>query len=85
MARNNWSFIYRAFGSIRQQARESVAVQETSDAITKLAKPLREIFKKSLKKDRWEGIDFTEPEYYTNDAIVERWKAETGKWLAVRI
>lgn len=59
-------------------------MQETSDAITKLAKPLREIFKKSLKKDRWEGIDFVEPEAYTNDAIVERWKAETGKWLAVR-
>ena len=45
---------------------------------------MKDIFKKSLKKNRWEGIKFAEPHEFTNDAIVGRWKEETGKWLAVR-
>ena len=59
-------------------------VQETSDAVTKLSKNMTETFKKSLKKDRWDAINFSEPHMFTNDAIVNRWKQETGKWLAVR-
>ena len=45
---------------------------------------MRDVFKASLKRNRWSGIKFAEPHEYTNDAIVDRWKAETGKWLAVR-
>ena len=59
-------------------------VQETSDAVTKLSKEMRETFKKSLKKNRWEQINFCEQHEYTNDNVVGRWKEETGKWLAVR-
>ena len=45
---------------------------------------MREIFKKSLKTNRWDGINFIDQHEYTNDAIVARWKAETDKWKAVR-
>ena len=59
-------------------------VQETSDAVTKLSGNMKEIFKKSLKQNRWDPIKFSEPHEFTNDAVVGRWKEETGKWLAVR-
>ena len=45
---------------------------------------MKDTFKKSLMKNRWDGIKMTEPHEFTNDAIVSRWKEETGKWLAVR-
>ena len=38
---------------------------------------------KSLKKDRWQGIDLGEPSNYTNDAMVKRWTVEKNKWLNV--
>ena len=59
-------------------------VQETSEAVTKLSGNMKEIFKKSLKTNRWDGMAFAEPHEFTNDAVVARWKEETGKWLAVR-
>ena len=59
-------------------------VQETSDAVTKLSGNMKEIFKTSLKQNRWDPIKFSEPHEFTNDAVVGRWKEETGKWLAVR-
>ena len=45
---------------------------------------MKEIFKASLKKNRWEGIAWTEPHEFTNDAVVARWREETDKWKAVR-
>ena len=59
-------------------------VQETSEAVTKLNGNLKDIFKKSLKQNRWDPIAFSGDHEYTNDAVVARWKEETGKWLAVR-
>ena len=59
-------------------------VQETSEAVTKLSGNMKEIFKKSLIKNKWEGIKFNDHHEFTNDAVVGRWKDETNKWLAVR-
>ena len=73
------------FGTITKQHKATVEVQQTSDAVTKLSKHMKEVFKDSLKKDIWEGIKWTEPHEFTNDAVVARWKEETDKWKAVRI
>lgn len=44
---------------------------------------LRSLMVKSLKKERWEGIDLGSPENYTNTAMVDRWAEEKNKWLDV--
>ena len=59
-------------------------VQETSEAVTKLNGNLKDIFKKSLKQNRWDPITFAGDHEFTNDAVVARWQVETGKWHAVR-
>ena len=46
---------------------------------------MRETFKRSLKTNRWDSINFCDQHEYTNDAIVARWKEETDKWKKVRI
>ena len=61
----------------------TVEVQEPSEAVTKLSANMQEIYKASLKKNRWEGIKWTEPNEFTNDAIVARWQEEIDKWKAV--
>ena len=38
----------------------------------------------TFKQNRWDPITFSGDHEYTNDAVVARWKEETGKWLAVR-
>ena len=42
------------------------------------------IMAKSLRTDRWAPITETDPADFTNDKLVDRWKAECNKWKAVR-
>ena len=41
------------------------------------------IMAKSLRTDRWSPITETDPADFTNDKLVDRWKAECNKWKAV--
>ena len=41
--------------------------------------------KKSLKRDRWDPIDFGDPNNYTNKSLVRRWRVEKNKWLEVSL
>jgi hypothetical protein len=42
---------------------------------------LTNIFKKSLKSDRWDKIDLGSAADYTHDNMVNRWVVEKNKWL----
>lgn len=42
------------------------------------------IFTKSLKQNRWDPIQETDPADFTNDKLVARWKKECDKWKTVK-
>ena len=44
---------------------------------------LTEMFKNSLKSNRWNKIDLGEAQNYTHDNMVARWVTEKNKWLQV--
>ena len=44
---------------------------------------LQEMFKKSLKSNRWKAIDLGAADQYTHDNMVARWVVEKNKWLQV--
>ena len=61
-----------------------VEVEKTSgEHFDKLTKELQKILTKSLKKDRWEGIDLGAAANYSHDTMVNRWVKEKNKWLNV--
>ena len=61
-----------------------LSVEKTNAShFTDITKELRTMMKKSLKKDRWEGIELHEAKNYTHDNVLERWTIEKNKWLDV--
>lgn len=48
-----------------------------------LTPDLKEIMKRSLKKDRWQPLDLGAPANYTEQAIVTRWEASRSQWVHV--
>ena len=66
-------------------APEEPDVQSTSASVTQMTPQLTEIFKKSLKANRWDHINLGTPEQYTHDKMIDRWNIEKNKWLNVSI
>ena len=59
-------------------------IQKTNASHFKdITKELKQIMKKSLKRDRWEGINLHEAKNYTHDNVLDRWTIEKNKWLNV--
>ena len=59
-------------------------IEKTSAShFTTITKEIKAMMKKSLKKDRWDGIELHEPSNYTDKNMVDRWTIEKNKWLDV--
>ena len=61
-----------------------VEIPESTPENTKLSDKMAKIMEKSLKTDRWDPIQESDPSDFTNDKLVARWKAECDKWKQVK-
>ena len=61
----------------------SAEIQSTNEQMTELTPQLQEIFKRSLKSNRWDSINLGAAENYTHENVVNRWTVEKNKWLKV--
>ena len=74
------------FASVRQaQPSRQVEIQKTNAKVTQLTPELTNIFKKSLKSNRWDHINLGAAAEYTHENMVNRWVQEKNKWLKVSL
>jgi len=72
------------FASVRSaQPTEVREVQKTNPSTLQMTVQLTEIFKKSLKSNRWHALDLGAKDNYTHENMVQRWVVEKNKWLQV--
>jgi len=72
------------FAAARANApQRSAELQQTTAQMTEMTPSLQEIFKRSLKSNRWESIDLGPPANYTHENMVNRWTVEKNRWLQV--
>ena len=70
------------FAAARTGADQEVqSIQKTTISVTQMTPQLQDIFKKSLKSNRWDAINLGEQAAYTHDNMVNRWVVEKNKWL----
>jgi hypothetical protein len=53
------------------------------ESSTALSSEIKEIMKRSLKKDRWSPLDLGAHANYTSEAVASRWEAGRKEWLNV--
>ena len=77
---------YGMFNNVQSAAstRPQVQVEKTkAEDFAIITKEMKTILRKSLRKERWEGLDLGQPTNYTHSAVTERWTTEKNKWLNV--